>query len=222
MQWARLIVGRSPTDPLSRLLNIISDLPATLEAAAQVVECPQTCMLSCEDVTTITTALHNILFSTDEWQKSLFESCSTQTYTSTSAKLSNPSDTCYETKLFPLVLNFSSAEVAFHLVTSWAIQLQIIYALLRLQSQSDIPGHRKRYKDATELAHKLCQSMEYVHRNEMGTLGPQMVQYPRWVLTHFFRWFGNAREMAWCEAINGMKGRGYRFGIGMMMFQDPR
>ena len=75
-------------------------------------------------------------------------------------------------------------------------------------------------EEADKLARCICQSIEYCHKIENGTIGPHMTTYAQWVLKSYFRRFHQERELAWCLNIKNMRGPGFRHGIELMGFQD--
>lgn len=157
----------------------------------------------------------------------------------------NPADESYDTKLFPFALHFASIEIATHLILYWAILLQVHYSILCLHlhffghtivsPESDLSdfGNPTKYllnsrsvtlnsikDEADKLARYLCQSIEYCHRIEHGTIGPQLTCYAQWVLKTYFRQFNYKRELVWCLNIKGMWGPSFHSGIELMCFQD--
>jgi hypothetical protein len=72
--------------------------------------------------------------------------------------------------------------------------------------------------EADRLARFLCQSIEYCHRIEMGTLGPQATCHPQWAMRRYFRQARLERELEWCKNIKNMSGPGSRCGIELMLF----
>jgi hypothetical protein len=75
--------------------------------------------------------------------------------------------------------------------------------------------------ETDRLARLLCQCMEFCHRIEMGTLGPQATCYVQWAIQSYFRWnAGYERELSWALNIKNMRGPGSRCGIELMTFQD--
>lgn len=159
----------------------------------------------------------------------------------------NPADAPYNSKLFPFALQFESLETASQLVLWWAIVLQVLCSIIDLyqhffgrstlssafdQSKfwdltgpepclnSRFPTMSSVKKEADKLARCLCQSIEYCHKIENGTIGPQMTTYAQWVLKSYFRQFRYERELVWCLNIKNMRGPGFRHGIELMGFQD--
>jgi hypothetical protein len=159
----------------------------------------------------------------------------------------NPVDEPYNSKLFPFSLQFDSLETASHVVLWWAIILQVLCSMIDLHQhflgdstlspafdQSNFealtgpePQLNSRYptmssvkEEADKLARCICQSIEYCHKIENGTIGPHMTTYAQWVLKSYFRRFHQDRELAWCLNIKNMRGPGFRHGIELMGFQD--
>jgi hypothetical protein len=76
--------------------------------------------------------------------------------------------------------------------------------------------------EADRLARMICQSVEYCHRQEMGTIGPQSSTYGRWVVGRYYREAGLRRELDWCLNIKNMSGPNSRCGITVMILaEDP-
>jgi hypothetical protein len=159
----------------------------------------------------------------------------------------NPADDSYQSKLFPFALQFDTLETASQVVLWWAITLQVLCRMIDLHQHffgsattspaSDLsisenstgPGPllNSRFptissvkEEADKLARCICQSIEYCHKIENGTIGPQMTCYAQWVLESYFRRFNYEREIAWCLNIKNMRGPGFRHGIELMGFQD--
>ncbi|KAE9371765.1 hypothetical protein N431DRAFT_545916 [Stipitochalara longipes BDJ] len=159
----------------------------------------------------------------------------------------NPADDAYQSKLFPFALQFDSLETASQVVLWWAITLQVLCSMIDLyqhffgssilSSVSDLsepenftgpepllnstfPTMSSVKEEADKMARCLCQSIEYCHKIENGTIGPQMTTYAQWVLKSYFRRFHYERELAWCLNIKNMRGPGFRHGIELMGFQD--
>jgi len=74
--------------------------------------------------------------------------------------------------------------------------------------------------EADRLARFLCQSIEYCHRADMGTLGPQSTTYTQWVLRCYYRKAGLDRELEWCRNIKYMTGPNSQCGIVSMLFGE--
>lgn len=75
--------------------------------------------------------------------------------------------------------------------------------------------------EGTKMARYICQSMEYYHRIEMGTIGGQATIYPSWSARQYFRLHpGHEREWSWLQNICKMKGHGTRWGLRTMRFAD--
>ena len=159
----------------------------------------------------------------------------------------SPADDPYKSKLFPFALQFESLEIATQTVLWWAIVLQILCSMIDLyehffgssilssafdQSRSGnlsgqepllnsrFPTMSSVKEEADKLARYLCQSIEYCHKVENGTSGPQMTTHAQWVLKSYFRRFQYERELVWCLNIKNMRGPGFRNGIELMGFQD--
>ena len=165
-------------------------------------------------------------------------------YCAVPTKLENPADEPYRSKLFPFALQFDSLETA-SLVVFWrSVVLQVLCSMIDLCrhfydpiliSASSQPDHFAASKpvlnsrfptasslknEADRLARYLCQSFEYCHRIENGTVGPQMTCYAQWILKSYFERFHYERELAWCLNIKNMKGPGFFTGIELMEFHD--
>lgn len=74
------------------------------------------------------------------------------------------------------------------------------------------------HEEGTKMARLVCQSMEYAHRVEMGTLGVQCTTFPRWAVRHYFRFHaGHERELLWANEIHKNTGPGTRWDYDMMV-----
>ena len=168
-------------------------------------------------------------------------------YWAVPSSLYNPADDPYKSKLFPFALQFESLETSCQVVLWWAIVCQVLSSMIDLyqhffgnsilssaidQSKpEDLPGPElflnSRYptmlsikEEADKLARCICQSIEYCHKIENGTIGPQGTTYAQWVLKSYFRRFHYERELVWCLNIKNMRGPGFRNGIELMEFRE--
>ncbi|KAI1388547.1 uncharacterized protein F4822DRAFT_249840 [Hypoxylon trugodes] len=84
-----------------------------------------------------------------------------------------------------------------------------------------IPAVDDVQKRGTEMAHCICQSLEYFHRIEMGTYGGHATTYPSWSARQYFRLHaGHERERLWLQNLHKMEGPGTRWGLSLMTFAD--
>ncbi|KAF2794871.1 hypothetical protein K505DRAFT_241199 [Melanomma pulvis-pyrius CBS 109.77] len=227
-QWADLMPDKSNFDPMDQLMDIVCELPRTLDSATKIFPTEQSGDL---EVEVAVTDLWSIMSDIHVWQVRLCAASPTPLYTAVTSKLDNPSDGAHDTKLFPFALEFQSSQTATHLVASWAFQLHIHTVLQRfLEERGEnrtvpiqfIDLHNSFgniLREADKLARLLCQSIEYCHRIEMGTFGPQTMVYPQWIMRQFFARYGTEREVKWCNNIRNMSGIGTRCGIKLMVFQ---
>jgi hypothetical protein len=74
--------------------------------------------------------------------------------------------------------------------------------------------------EAAQLAHYLCQCMEYCFRPELGTFSAQATCTTQWALRQYYRKHGTQRELLWCHSIQAMQGPNFRSGLELMSFQD--
>ncbi|KAI1772921.1 hypothetical protein F4818DRAFT_443804 [Hypoxylon cercidicola] len=75
--------------------------------------------------------------------------------------------------------------------------------------------------EGTRMARNVCQSMEYMHRIEMGTYGGHSTTYPTWSARQYFRLHpGHEREASWLQNMHKMEGTGTRWGLSLMTFAD--
>ncbi|KAF2665744.1 hypothetical protein BT63DRAFT_428692 [Microthyrium microscopicum] len=75
--------------------------------------------------------------------------------------------------------------------------------------------------EADKFARYLCQSIEFCHRVECGTLGPQCTYYAQFVIRRHYQQLSRyERELSWCLNIVNMRGPGSRCGINLMSFED--
>jgi len=172
-------------------------------------------------------------------------------YWAMSSRVDSPADEPYKSKLFPFALHFESLEIAAQMVLWWAIVLQVLCSMMDLYQHffgssitssafdqfesGDLSGPgpllNPRFptmssvkEEADKLARYICQSIEYCHKIENGTCGPQLTTYAQWVLKSYFRKVHYERELIWCLNIKNMKGPGFRNGIELMGFhcEEPR
>ncbi|KAF2762426.1 hypothetical protein EJ05DRAFT_533985 [Pseudovirgaria hyperparasitica] len=236
-RWASLMAGDTALDPLDTLFDIASRLPRTLASASHLFSQSKPLVPSQppkEDIFAVTTSLWSTLRDIYTWQDTIRSSSPTPPYTAVPSRLTNPSDTRHGTPLFPFALEFRSIQIATLHVCSWGFQLHTLLIISRLSSSfhSSVPPAgpsgstdplsspflplHSVCDEADKLARLLCQSIEYCHRVEMGTFGPQTMVYSQWVLRHYFGWRGAVREAEWCAEVERMRGEGTWCGIGLL------
>ncbi|KAF2464800.1 uncharacterized protein BDR25DRAFT_271487 [Lindgomyces ingoldianus] len=227
-QWADFMPDKSNLDPMDQLMDIVCELPQILDSATKLVLTGQS---GDSEITAAVAALWSIMGDLYAWQARLCAASPTPLYTAVPSKLNNPSDDTHDMKLFPFALEFRSLQTATHFVASWAFQLHIHTTLQRLfEERDEARTMASRFFDlhnsfgsiqyeAGKLARLLCQSIEYCHRIEMGTFGPQTMVYPQWIMRQFFTQCGAERELQWCNNVGNMSGIGTRCGIKLMAFQ---
>lgn len=230
-QWSKLMPGSSSTELFDQLMNIACELPGTLEEAAELFVVQETDSCEEDKSKTVIVELWNVLKEIYDSQARLHANSPEPLYTAVPSKFTNPADERYETKLFPFALTFRSLEILSYFVVSWAMQLQILATLLQLKHEGVIleampPDFHNLHDsfggirgEAERLGRYLCQSVEYCHRTEMGTAGPQTMLYSKWVMRYFLTRFGTEREVEWCQRIGCMDGMDATCGIKMMAFQ---
>jgi hypothetical protein len=219
---------KSNLDPLDQLIAIVCELPQALDSATKLFPIGQS---RDSEVKAAVTALWSIMGDICVWQTKLCAASPTPLYTAVPSNLDNPSDDTHDMKLFPFALEFRSSQTATCFVASWAFQLHIYTVLQRLfEERGEAENTPSRFvhvhnsmgsiqHEANKLARLLCQSIEYCHRIEMGTFGPQTTVYPQWIMRQFFARRGAERELQWCRNIGNMSGIGTRCGIKLMSFQ---
>ncbi|RDW75501.1 hypothetical protein BP6252_06643 [Coleophoma cylindrospora] len=163
------------------------------------------------------------------------------------SRVHNPADDAYENKLFPFALQFESLLTASQVFFAWGITLQTLCSMINLYqhffdrsvfSASYDPSKSEHFagpgphwnarfptifsikEEADKLARYLCQSIEYCHKMENGTIGPQMTTYGQWILKWYFQQFHCEHELSWCLNIKNMTGPGFRDGIELMGFHE--
>jgi hypothetical protein len=176
---------------MDQLIDIVCELPQTLGLATKLFSTRKS---GNSEVKAAVTTLWHIMRDIRVWQARLCVASPTLLYTAVPSKLENPSDDTHNTKLFPFALEFRSLHTATHFVASWAFQLHIHTILQRLFEEKGEAGTAplrfvsvynrfgKIQHEADKLAPLLCQSIEYCHRIEMGTFGPQTMVYPQWIM----------------------------------------
>lgn len=209
---------------------MVRDLPSTLQSATD--ELLGSHLAAGPDLTASITALWSIIRNIYAWQAILYTSSSTlaAAYTYQPSVAYNPSDQGQDTKGVPFSLHFSSLQTASLFVISWAFQLHVHivlqHAAERLGDLAAVPaefltlhnGFGSIKKEASKLARLLCQSVEYCHRREMGTFGPQLMVYALWVVRQFYARWGTETEILWCDQVKNMGGEGFQFGIQLITF----
>jgi len=215
-------------DPLDQLMDIVCELPQRFDSVLQ--HCTEGQSEGFE-LNKAITAIWSVMRSIYVWQARLYAASPTPLYRAVPSALDNPSDSNHGTKLFPFALEFCSMQIATQIVASWAFQLHIHAILQRLAEERSEAGtvpsqfvdlynsFGNIQNEADKLARYLCQSVEYCHRIEMGTFGPQAMVYPQWIMRQYFARRGFEREMQWCNNIRNMSGIGTRCGIKLMAFQ---
>jgi hypothetical protein len=73
---------------------------------------------------------------------------------------------------------------------------------------------------ADKLARFVCQAVQYCHKTELGTLGPQSTCHSQWSLRRYFRQTGLTRELEWCQNIKQMTGPDFRGGLDLFLMRD--
>lgn len=212
-QW-RTILPTSPSDdPLDELLDIICELPAYFEESA-LSQNP-------------TADIFRILLRVYDWEKAFRRKVGSSPYTYVPSLLWNPADSGHDERLYPLVLDFPSLEVACCLIICWATILQSLAMIARLRKENPASSgdssfgenvwaclDQKTFKnmsaesalsvEAKRRAGLLCQCIEYTHGDDMGSLGPQCMTFARGVLRQYFGQEEMARQLSWCENIPDM------------------
>ncbi|XXH00727.1 tRNA dimethylallyltransferase, mitochondrial [Hypoxylon texense] len=75
--------------------------------------------------------------------------------------------------------------------------------------------------EGAKMARNVCQSLEYLHRIEMGTYGGHATTYPAWSARQYFRLHqGYEREASWLQNMHKMEGPGTRWGLALMTFTN--
>lgn len=227
-QWAELLPDHLNDNPLDRLMFFVCDLPGVLGDATKLLT---TVEAHKERETAIVSFLWRVFTDISQWQAELHTLSSTFLFVAVPSKLINPSDSSYKTKLFPFALEFRSLQVSSCFVASWAIQLQILIMLLRLSQEigiaDEVPAQYSNlvedfsglHNEAEKLFRNLCQSVEFCHRVEMGTFGPQTMLYSKFIMHCFATRFGSERELHWFQNISNMYGSQTRCAIKLMAFQ---
>jgi len=175
----------------------------------------------------------------DSWHEAAHNNANDRLFWAVPARLHNPSDDKYGGQLFPFAIEFASIDVAMPLVLRNSVLTQVLRMVLTLDAtcgylnssvlSKEMEGLSERYnskeavtRTADKAARFVCQTMEYFHRIDMGTLGPQATCHGQWSIKNHFKWTGQERELDWCLNIKNMTGPGTRCEIGfkMMRFGD--
>jgi hypothetical protein len=104
--------------------------------------------------------------------------------------------------------------------SSAASSIELVWSFLdKKLFRNAAPGTAIRV-EARRRAGLLCQCIEYTHREEMGSIGPQCMTYARSIMLQFFSEQDMLRELAWCQNIPHMTNeRGERFAVQMLDFR---
>jgi hypothetical protein len=244
-QLSQLMSMSSEHDSFHELIDVACEVPALLEES-DILTTSRNVMPEQWNASPFNASFAVLEKLHDRHQKYRAKT-GTPLYWAMPSGVENPADDPYNNKLFPFALQFKSLETAGQVVLWWAIALQVLCSMIYLyqhffgssapspafdQSKSeDLRGPESRLNsrfptmssvkdEAHKLARYLCQSIEYCHKIEHGTFGPQMTTYAQWVLKSYFRQFHYERELVWCLNIKNMRGPGFRHGIELMGFQN--
>lgn len=224
-QWRAIMPEKPQDDPLDDLLDIISDLPSLFEQTD----------INGDTITSLLSILNMIY----DWEQRFRKRIAPAPYSFVPSQLSNTADDGHDTKLYPLVLEFPALRFASCFIICWGATLQTLATITRLHNEGFEPTSlqpvwdfldRKMFRhsspetamlvEAKRRAGMLCQCVEYTHREEMGSIGPQSMTYVRALLLRFFTEHGMTRELAWCRNIPHMKNdKGEKFAVQMLDFR---
>jgi hypothetical protein len=218
------------------MMDPISEVPALLEETETLQKNSKT-DFSLADANDLLRKYDSVLQRILIWEEGLRKPMDTPLYWATSSSLSHPAESPTSEKLFPLVLEFRSLNVAILVIFTRSVTLQIYSDVLSIHSLIESnSSHAQRspqsthspskdksfYKtEADRLARFICQSFEYFHRVDMAMLGPQGTTFSKWLVKKYFREnLGHERELTWCLEFKNMKGPGFRCDVEMMAFTD--
>ncbi|KAH8168490.1 fungal zn(2)-Cys(6) binuclear cluster domain-containing protein [Sarocladium implicatum] len=224
-QWRTIMPDRPQDDPFDDLLDIMSELPALLEMPDS----------SREHVAEILRVIDGIY----AWERDFRKRNAAATYSFVPSRLCNSADEGHDEKLYPLVLDFPSLQIAACFIVCWAAMLQTLAKIMRLGNNVDDPHilqpvwaflDQKMFRhaspktavivEAKRRAGLLCQCIEYTHREELRSLGPQSMVSARCLLLRFFAEQDMSRELAWCRNIPYMTDqRGEKFAVQLLDFR---
>ncbi|KAL2211713.1 hypothetical protein CC79DRAFT_1364010 [Sarocladium strictum] len=228
-QWRTILPPTPSDDPLDGLLDIICELPAFFEESA----------LSRNS----TTDIFRILLRVYDWEKAFRRKVGSSPYTYVPSLLWSPVDAGHDERLYPLVLDFPSLQVACCLIICWATMLQSLTVITRLRKEGGTSSEsslfaenvwacldQKTFKsmsaegalsvEAKRRAGLLCQCIEYTHGDDMGSLGPQCMTFARGVLRQYYEQEGMTRQLSWCENIPNMTNQqGERMRVQLHTFR---
>ena len=244
-QLSQLMSSNSQHDSFHNLLDIVCEVPILLEATDKLTASPN--LIPNQWNSNLFSASLDVLEKLNNCHEKHRAITGRPLYWTVPSGVNNPADEPYNSKLFPFALQFDSLQTASHVVLWWAIILQVLCSMINLHQHvlgdstlspafdqsnfEDLMGPElplnSRYptmssvkEEADKLARCICQSIEYCHKIENGTIGPHMTTYAQWVLKSYFRRFHQERELALCLNIKKMRGPGFRHGIELMGFQD--
>jgi hypothetical protein len=217
------------------LIDIVSEVPLLLERCA-----------SSQNSGSRRLELFEALFAQfskiSSWQRAYGAQFPTPPFWAVISRLQNPSDDRFATKLFPLVLEYRSLEVATIFIFSSTIMLHILLAILSIddpvsggkarfdilassgeivdvQTATNLPRcSAEVHLEVERLARLLCQTMEYCLQQEMGTLGVQVNCLSQSVLRKYYGKAERERELDWVRNISNARGPGFQTGLKMMLF----
>ncbi|KAE8446543.1 hypothetical protein EG329_011875 [Mollisiaceae sp. DMI_Dod_QoI] len=244
-QLSQLMAASSEHDSFHELIDVACEVPVLLEESDMLIA---SCNIMPEQwmASPFKASLDALERLHDRHQRYRAE-VGKPLYWAMPSGVDNPADDPYDSKLFPFALEFESLETASQVVLWWAIILQVLCSMIDLyqhffgssifsssfdqSTPEDLTGLEPRLnsrfptmssvkEEADKVARCLCQSIEYCHKIQHGTIGPQMTTYGQWVLKSYFRRFHYERELGWCLNIKNMRGPGFRQGIELMGFQD--
>jgi hypothetical protein len=164
------------------------------------------------------------------WRRNFKASSPKRVFWAVPSQMHNPADDGFQDLLFPFALEFESLDAAVPMILSAGVLLQILSTILLLVPNSELDESSWNHEEfeqeygpgplilvmAEAMARFICQTMEYCHRKDMGSLGPQCTWHSQWSLGEYFRRNGRQRELEWVRGLKEMSGPNIRRGMMMM------
>jgi len=132
--WRQLMPTTGTTGLLDGLMDIVSDIPALLEAAEPVIT--DTAVCSPAEVSALAKSLIDAYKRLDAWQQFCQLSSPTPLYWAIPSTLHNPSDDLFPSKLYPFALEFQTLAIAVISILGAGVILQILGTIIRLDAKT--------------------------------------------------------------------------------------
>ncbi|KAL6912639.1 hypothetical protein FSST1_010399 [Fusarium sambucinum] len=226
-QWRNILTSHTESDELDEVLDIAHQLPGVFE-----LEGTHDRLLV--EMAAVLERMRN--------RERRFHLTSHQPlFVFVPSSMHNPADDGYTSKLFPNVLQLQSLKIARCLLVLWGATVQAldliisqyhandefsrvcesyhkIWDFFRLSDSKHQSTLQLIIAESNRCAWLICRCVEYMYRVELGLVGHQSMIYATWVVTKHYYQLNMSRELAWCENISKMSGRGSIGGVQVMQF----